>query len=626
MDVAHALAQQFVAEDDLVRSAFEAAPEGLWVVENGRVVFANSAAAKLFGYEDPASLISQPVDQFFPHGLFCRELSHGTPDSQCAHPACEWNIRRPDHEEVRVAVRCTRFSYGNRDLVLTSFQETRRAEVGAMMRNGEPRFRAIFEGAAIGIGTCTLDGRIIESNPALSRMLGYSAEEFVGMHASEFHPGDFQEDEVLLKQLMLGTRESFDLEKRYRRKDGTYLSGHVTVSLVRDSGGQPAFVVAMLEDITERKRDEEQLRESEKMEVIGRVAGGIAHDFNNLLTGILLYCDLVLSGPESEEQLRAHVEEIRLAGEQGAALTQQLLSMARKQAPQPRPVELNEVITSTENLLRRLIGEQLELVTVLAPNLEPVMADPGQMRQVLLNLVLNARDAMPNGGRITVSTHHKPLPGGDDAAVSLLVSDTGDGMDPETRSRLFEPFFTTKKPGQGTGLGLTTVQRIVKEASGTITVESETGQGTRIEVLFPALRHSAIASIPAASQRTGETILLVDDHAGARHSMQRVLDQAGYRVLHAASGKRGLAVFAEHETEVELLLADWMMPGMSGRELAKRLRGRKPSLKVLLISGYQDSHDEPEAQSVDLIRKPFAGSALLGRIREVLDSKGDTSC
>ena len=422
MDVAHALALQLEAEDDLVRAAFEAAPEGLWVVENGRVVLANSAAAKLFGYEDPALLVSQPVDQFFPRGLFCHELTHGTPDSQCAHPACAWSIRQADEKQVQVAVHCTRFRCGERDLVLTAFQETRRAEVGAMMRNGEPRFRAIFEGAAIGIGTCTLDGRIIETNSALSKMLGYSAEEFVGMHASELHPGDFQEDEVFLKQLTQGTRECFDLEKRYRRKDGTYLWGHVTVSLVRDSGGQPAFVVAMLEDITERKRHEEQLREAEKMEVIGRVAGGIAHDFNNLLTGILLYCDLVLTGPESEEQLRAHVGEIRLAGEQGAALTQQLLSMARKQAPQPRPVQLNEVIGSTENLLRRLIGEQLELVTVLAPNLEPVMADPGQLRQVLLNLVLNARDAMPNGGRITVSTQPKPLPGGDDRACLLYTS------------------------------------------------------------------------------------------------------------------------------------------------------------------------------------------------------------
>jgi two-component system cell cycle sensor histidine kinase/response regulator CckA len=628
MDVeAHAPARQLdTAKADLVLAAFEAAPGGLLVAESGRVLLANSAAAKLLGYEDPASLTSRPVDEFFPGGLFCRELSQGNTDSQCEHPACEWSIRQTAQKEVRIAVHCTRFRSGGRDLVLTAFQETRRAEVGAMLRNGEPRFRAIFEGAAIGIVTSTLDGRIIDSNPALSKMLGYSAEELVGMHAREFHPGDFQEDEALLQQLTLGARECFDLEKRYQSKNGTYLWGHLTVSLVRDSGGQPAFVIAMLEDITERKRNEEQLREAEKMEVIGRVAGGIAHDFNNLLTGILLYCDLVLTGPESEEQWRAHVEEIRLAGEQGAALTQQLLSMARKQAPQPRPIQLNEVISSTENLLRRLVGEQLELVTLLAPNLEPVMADPGQLRQVLLNLVLNARDAMPNGGRITVSTRSKALPGGGDPTVSLLVRDTGIGMDTETRARLFEPFFTTKKPGQGTGLGLTTVQRIVKEASGTIEVESETGRGTRIEVFFPALRHLAATNVPAPSQRTGETILLVDDHAGARHSMQRVLQQAGYRVLHASSGKRGLAVFAEHEADVDLLLADWMMPGMSGRDLAKRLCQLKPGLKVLLISGYQDAPDEPQAQSVDLIRKPFAGSALLGRIREVLNSKGDPPC
>jgi CheY-like chemotaxis protein len=254
------------------------------------------------------------------------------------------------------------------------------------------------------------------------------------------------------------------------------------------------------------------------------------------------------------------------------------------------------------------------------------LADPGQLRQVLLNLVLNARDAMPNGGQITVSTHCKAMPGGNDPAAALRVSDTGDGMDAQTQARLFEPFFTTKKPGQGTGLGLATVHRIVKEASGTIKVESEIGRGTSVEVFFPALKHLATASVPEAIRRTGETILLVDDHVGARHSIQRVLHHAGYRVLPASDGKRGLAVFAEHEGEVDLLLADWIMPGMSGRELAKRLRGRKPGLKVLLISGYQGAQDEPEALSVPLIRKPFAGTALIERIREVLDFKGDLPC
>ena len=612
-------------EQGLSWAAFEAVAEGLILVENERVLLANPAGARLLGYEDPELLVGQPVERFFSHGEFCRDVLRGSFPSQCEHPSCEWLIRRLGQEEVRVAVRCTRFLHLNRVLVLTAFHEARQAEIGRMVRDGESRFRTIFEGAAIGIGTGTLDGRIIEANPALSKMLGYSAAELVGMHARELHPGDFQQDEVLLKELTLGVREAFDLEKRYRRKDGTSLWGHLTVSLVRDSGGKPAFIIAMLEDTTERKRAEEQLREAEKMEVIGRLAGGIAHDFNNLLTGILLYCDLLLTGLESEDQRRMHVEEIRLAGEQGAALTQQLLSIARKQAPQLRPVFVNEVIFSTENLLRRLIGEHIELVTIRGAKQGLVLADPGQLRQVLLNLALNARDAMPNGGRITFSTQATTMPGSEEPAVSLAVSDTGCGMDAQTRERIFEPFFTTKKPGQGTGLGLATVERIVKEARGTIEVESEAGRGTRVEVFLPALNDFTV-DLSVASQSAGETILLVDDNFSARHSMQRILHQAGYRVLPAPCGKRALDVFVEHRGEVDLLLADWMMPGMSGRELAQALRQEKPKLKVLLISGYPDAQGEPEAVSVALIRKPFAGGALIERIREVLDSQGDLPC
>jgi len=380
----------------------------------------------------------------------------------------------------------------------------------------------------------------------------------------------------------------------------------------------------MLEDATESRRAEEKSRAAEKMEVIGRLAGGIAHDFNNLLTGILLYCDLLSAGIEHGSALLRHVEEIRLAGEQGAALTQQLLAIARKQAPQPRPILLNDIVSASANLLRRLIGEQIDLVAVLAPNLRTVMADQAQLRQVLLNLVLNARDAMPHGGRITVSTQSSEPLRGAQATVSLLVEDNGCGMDEDTRSRLFEPFFTTKQPGHGTGLGLATVQRIVSESGGMIEVNSETGHGTSIKVLLPAIATVPAASVSAGRSRAGKTILLVDDHSSARNSIQRVLQQAGYRVLQASSGERALKAFADSQHDVDLLIADWMMPGMDGRELAEKLRHQKPELKVLLISGYQDLQGSPPAASVELIRKPFDGRVLIERIRKVLDSKGDS--
>lgn len=494
------------------------------------------------------------------------------------------------------------------------------------MRDSELRFHAVFEGAAIGISICSLDGHMLESNAAVTRMLGYSREELAGMHPRELHPGDFEQDEVLIAELMSGARDSFELDKRYRRKDGSYIWGHLTVSTVRGTDRKPAFLIAMLEDTTERRRVAEQLREAEKMEVIGRLAGGVAHDFNNLLTGILLYCDLLSAAMQPGDPSRQHVEEVRMAGEQGAALTQQLLAIARKQVPQPRAILLNEIVSSTQNLLRRLVGEQIELVSVLGPDLGNVLADPAQLRQVLLNLVLNARDAMPHGGRITMRTQATTFPRDARPAVSLSVEDTGCGMDEATRARLFEPFFTTKQPGHGTGLGLSMVQRIVHESGGTIEVESELGRGTRVEVFFPLMKTVNATSLPAPSPRAGQTILLVDDHSSARDSMEQVLHNAGYRVLQAPSGKSALNLFAENSNAVDLLIADWMMPGINGWELAETLRQQKPELKILLISGYQDSQPEPTTTSLKLIRKPFSESALLERIHEVLDSKGDPPC
>jgi PAS domain S-box-containing protein len=499
-----------------------------------------------------------------------------------------------------------------------------RATVSSMPGAAEHTESSSFmlEGIAIGMCLCCPDGRIVGANSALASLLRYSTEEVIGLQLSDLRSGSKQEVSYF-EQLKNGTRRSLYQEGQYRRKDGSELWGKLTVCLVRDNDGIPTFLLASLEDATEDKRAAEKSLEAEKMEVIGRLAGGIAHDFNNLLTGILLYCDLLSDGLERGNRLRQHVDEIRLAGEQGAALTQQLLAISRKEVAERRPTSLNAVVSSTENLLRRLIGEQIVLVSNLAAKPTMVLADPAQLRQVLLNLVLNARDAMPQGGRITVSTGINHRVNGQ-AAVALLVEDTGCGMDESTRARLFEPFFTTKLPGHGTGLGLATVKRIVSESGGAIDVTSEPGHGTRIKVLLPTLAEIPAAETAVKARHARKTVLLVDDHSSARNSIQRVLDQAGYCVLPASSGKRAMKIFAERSDEVELLLADRMMPGMSGNDLAHKLLQQKPDLKVLLISGYHEPRQDQAPDSVELIRKPFAGRYLLDRIREVLDPKGES--
>jgi len=351
------------------------------------------------------------------------------------------------------------------------------------------RFPKVFEAAAIGIALCHFDGRILEGNSALARLLGYEQAELAGLDPWKFYEGD-SSAASRLPDLLHGARDSFAAEKPCRRKDASEFWGRLTVSLARNAQHDPAFLVVLIEDATERTRLEQQLRQAEKMEIIGRLTGGIAHDFNNLLTGFLLYCDLLLSKLDPTDPLRRHVEEIRQAGEQGSALTQQLLTFARKQAPNPRPIPLNLVVSSTENLLRRLIGEHIELVITLDPAAGTVFADPAQLRQILLNLALNARDALRPGGKIHVQTRATEFSVNAEAstprpAVCLVVEDNGCGMDPETRSHLFEPFFTTKCPGEGTGMGLATVHRIVSEAGGQIKVSTEPAHGTRIEIFFP---------------------------------------------------------------------------------------------------------------------------------------------
>jgi PAS domain S-box-containing protein len=558
--------------------------------------------------------------------------------------------RRKDGTALRIESSCSAFHFQHRKFTVVTIRDVTVRERRRMVRDEDRRFRTIFDAAPMGIVQCDMEGRVLESNPAAQRLLGYSRDELRGMHFRDFtHAEDVQKDLELFRELVDGKRESYELELRYLGKSGATGWVRLTVSLIRGVDRKPQFAIGMTEDITERKRAEQSLREAQKMEVVGRLVGGVAHDFNNLLTGITLYTDLLIAGLPAGSRLLHHAEEIRMAGEQGAALIQQLLAISRQQVVEPRILSLNDIIANTRNLLSRLLGEQFELVTHLDGNLGLVKMDPAQVQQILFNLVLNARDAMSQGGKILVETRNcegclaesSPAPGAL-PAVMLIVTDWGCGMSAETQSHLFEPFFTTKASGRGTGLGLATVYNIVKNNGGTIQVESELGHGTQCTVRLPRVAEAERvgrtdvsrvwrAGTAAASSKAkvssyspdfgGETILLVEDNVAVRQAAKRILTECSYEVLEARSGPEALELSRQHKKPIHLLLADVVMPGVSGREVARQLCLERPELKVLYMSGFEPESAEAgdSRDPVVFFRKPFTGAALLDKLREVLD-------
>jgi len=495
------------------------------------------------------------------------------------------------------------------------------AERRRVLRASDKRFQAIFDAAAVGIVQCTTKGKVLECNPAMERLLGCDRSEMRNLQFRDFiHPEDLAGNLDCLEELAEGRRDFYQMELRYLSRNKKTGFARLTASLVRGPDHAPEFVIAMLEDVTQEKLAEKRLRESQQMEAIGRLVGGVAHDFNNLLTGIMLYCDLLRAGLEDNQQ-RHHADEIRSATEHGAALIQQLLAVAKQEVVEPQVLCLNATITGMKNLLSRLIGEDVQIVTTLSDELWPVRMDPAQAKQIVLNLVLNARDAMPEGGTVTLSTRNCDGP---DRLVELKVADVGCGMDSETRSHLFEPFFTTKGPGRGTGLGLSTVSSIVKQDGGSIDVESAVGRGTQVTIRLPglSLEPSSQKSIDFIAQRDDKpsaTVLLVEDDSAVRESMRRILEQEGYGVLQARNAGDALTACRNHSGTIELLISDVLLPGMGGHQVAQRVRQLRPEIRVLFISGYhRQSCDQTDRGKILFFRKPFTGDALLRRVGEVL--------
>jgi len=470
----------------------------------------------------------------------------------------------------------------------------------------------------------------------VTRVLGYDVRE--ALHptwwASHLHAAD--RPRVLAEISTLLTSGELTLEYRFQGKNGTYRWIHDEARLLRDATGLPLEVFGAWLDVTERKQLEDQFHQSQKMEAVGRLAAGVAHDFNNLLTAILGSADLVLDSLAGGVPEREEVEEIRKAALRAADLTRQLLAFSRQQVIAPTVLNPNVVVANMDKLLRRLLGEDVELRALLAPALAAVKVDPSQLEQVVLNLAVNARDAMPNGGKLTITTQNVELDGAyvrghlsaqPGAYVMLAVSDTGVGMDVATQARIFEPFFTTKEKGKGTGLGLATVYGIVKQSGGWIWVYSEPGHGTTFKVYLPRVTDAAPPAAPSpappVSVRGTETVLLVEDDEMIRHLVPKVLKANGYTVLVAASGRDAERVSGQHEGPIHLLVTDVVMPGMNGREVAERLAAARAGLRVLYLSGYTDDaivHHGVLEPGVAFLQKPFTPAVLGRKVREVLDS------
>jgi two-component system, cell cycle sensor histidine kinase and response regulator CckA len=511
-----------------------------------------------------------------------------------------------------------------------------RERIDAALQQSEARYRSLFEHSCAGVFRGTLDGRLLDCNEPYVQMFGSSREELLTLPAQDYYFGGKAERDAWLASFVKARQQS-DAEVCYRRKDGKLVWVLQNLLIIKDENGEDV-IQGTLVDITERRGLEEKLRQSQKMEAIGRLAGGIAHDFNNLLTVMQGYTRLLMDRLQNDEVSLHQVRKIEDAAGRAASLTRQLLAFSRKQVLQPKVISLNALVENLDHLLRRLIGEDVELQSMTATDLGHVKADAAQLEQVIMNLVVNARDAMPKGGRLTVETSNVELdenysvkhptvrPG---SYVMLAVSDTGEGMSEETQARIFEPFFTTKEMGRGTGLGLSMVYGIVKQSGGHIWVYSELGHGTTFKVYLPrtaeAAESTGTAAPAAGTIRGNETILLAEDDYQLRELARTILSGYGYAVMVTKNAQEARLICEQHASSIHMLLTDVVMPGISGRELAQALLARNPAVKVLFMSGYTENaivHHGVLDNGTFFLQKPFTPAILASKVREVLDARG----
>jgi two-component system, cell cycle sensor histidine kinase and response regulator CckA len=634
-------AEQALHESEVrYRRIVETAYEGVWALDGGAVTtYVNRRMAEMLGYST-AQMLGRSMFDFMEEAQ--RAAARGSFQRQRAGVAeqHEFCFSRKDGSPLWTL--CSTSPIWSEDerflgalAMITDITERKQAEDA--LRRSEERLRIASESVSDLIYEWDLATNDLQWFGNIDQQLGYSPREFprtIAAWKAMIHPEDRDRVTAAITR-HLATRHPFCEEYRVLGKDGVYRYWTDRGTAIWDGQGRPRRLIGVCTDVSDRMLLEERLRQSQKMEAVGRLAGGVAHDFNNMLAVINGYTELLLNRLPAGDASRASLEEVRKAGERAAGLTRQLLAFSRKQVLSPQVLDLNEVVTGIHRMLRRLIGEDIELVTVPEAALGQVRADPGQIEQVLMNLIVNARDAMPQGGRLTVRTQNVILdellsrvspelsPG---PYVLLSVSDTGVGMDRETQSHIFEPFFTTKEVGKGTGLGLATVYGIVQQSGGHIRVLSEPGEGATFEIYLPrvddVLSPRCEPELGNAPPAPRETVLLVEDEPMVREFVRDVLRMNGYTVLEASEGEEAVRIFHAHRGSIDLLLSDVVMPRMSGREVAERLTAFRPGLKVLFMTGYTDDavvRHGIQGGETALIQKPFTPLSLGRKIREVLE-------